>query len=417
VVLDAATGAVLSSTTTTCGCDIAISPDGRTVATGLDAPGLYALDGRELLADAVDAPRMSSAFGISATAVSDDGRRLSVTAAGAGTTVYERAGDRWRILRTSPAEVGSIQPDGSLLAMDGTTGTASILDPATGATDRSFPVPRGDVFPLYFALSQDRRFLVSGSFEGLVTVIDTNTGAEVAHLTDLQELNGGNQFPYAALVPAPRFSRDGHRLVAAAWSGAAVAWDTSTWTRLAVIEPAIADVDGATRPAFDPTGRYLAVSHGRTRMDLVDADTLQPIRQIPLGVQGLPYQATFDPTGKRLMVVLDTQQALVYDVATGTRVGAPLSADSSSGVVFADETTVASPVPGRDIVRLWHLDEDRLETDGCRAAGRNLTRTEWARLGPVGTPYHLTCPQFGEPPDDPTSSVEQPPVSIEVPAS
>jgi DNA-binding SARP family transcriptional activator/WD40 repeat protein len=417
VVLDATTGTTITSTTTTCGCDIAISPDGRTVATGLDAPGLYALDGRELLADALDAPRMSAAFGISVTATSADARLLSVTAAGAGTTVYERAGRGWRIIRTTPGLVGSIQADGRLLAIDGTTGTASILDAETGAIAQSFPGPRGDVFPLYVSLSGDGRFLATGSFEGLVTVTDTRTGAEVARLTDLQDANAGNQFPFASLVPAPQFSKDGRHLVGAAWSGAAVAWDTTTWKKEAVLEPAIADVNGSTTPAFDPSGRYLAVSRGRTSVDLFDAGTLQPVRHIPLGVQGVPFQARFDPSGDRILVVLDTQQALTYDVRTGQRVGTPLAADYSSGMIFTDAATLVTPVPGRDVLRLWHLDLDRLQDEGCRAAGRNLTRDEWQRLGPTGEAYHLTCPQFGEPPSDPTLSVEQPPARLEVPSA
>jgi hypothetical protein len=68
-------------------------------------------------------------------------------------------------------------------------------------------------------------------------------------------------------------------------------------------------------------------------------------------------------------------------------------------------------------VLIWHLDRRHLETEACRAAGRNLTRDEWARLGPARQPYRLTCPQFGEPPDDPTLAVEQPPVSLDVPTN
>jgi hypothetical protein len=64
---------------------------------------------------------------------------------------------------------------------------------------------------------------------------------------------------------------------------------------------------------------------------------------------------------------------------------------------------------------IWHLDPARLEAEACRAAGRNLTRDEWARLGPAGVGYHLTCSQFDEPPADPTLSVEQPPVTVQTP--
>jgi WD40 repeat protein len=239
----------------------------------------------------------------------------------------------------------------------------------------------------------------------------------VARLTDLQELNAGNEFPAAQWVLGSHFSPDGHWLTAASWSGAAVVWNTATWRRAAMLEPAIADVNGSVIPTFDPSGRYLAASRGRTSMVLFDATTLKPVRDLPLRVQGLPYHAAFDPSGRRLVVVLDTQQALTFDVDTGARLGASVPADYLGSVVFVDDDTLAVPATGRGQLRLWHLDARRLEAEACKMAGRNLSRAEWTRLGPAGQPYRPTCPQFGEPPDDPTLSVEQPPVSIETPAT
>jgi WD40 repeat protein len=309
---------------------------------------------------------------------------------------------------------GVLQPDGRLFRIDDPN-QASVVDLANGVTQRSFP-GFGREWPRHIALSPDARFAAYGVLEGSVTVIDTEAGEVVAVLRDIQELNAGHDMPVAVVLFGARFSNDGRWLTAASLSGSAVVWDTTTWRRAAVLQPAIADVNGAVNPVFDPTGRYLAVSRGRTSMVLFDATTLEQVREIPLGVQGLPYQATFDPTGRRLVVVLDTKQALTYDVATGDRLAAPLTADWTSTVTFVDSDTLAIPVPERDLVRLWHLDLSRIGAQACRAAGRNLTRDEWQRLGPVGEPYRLTCPQFGEPPTDPTMSVEQLPVVVDLPA-
>jgi DNA-binding SARP family transcriptional activator/WD40 repeat protein len=414
-VAEVSTGAVLVTTGTTCGCDLALSPDGRTVATGLDGPGLYALDGRELLADALDAPVLAGVNGFSMTAISADGRRLSAAAFGGGTVVYERDGDGWRALRTTSQLLGAIQPDGRLFQIDPAEGTASFIDPATGATEQTFPGPGEQDFANLVGLSPNGRLEAYGGLDGSVTVVDTNAAAVVARLLDLQELNAGNGFPTTSFVPGARFSNDGRWLVAATWSGAAVAWDTRTWRRAKILEPAIADVDGAATPAFDPTGRFLAATRGRASIDLFDATTLAPIRSIPFGVQGLPYGATFDPTGQRLVVTLDTEGMLTYDVDTARRLGAPLHGDSGAGIVFLDPATMAISLAAQGRVLIWHLDRQRLETEACRAAGRNLTRDEWTHLGPAGQPYRLTCPQFGEPPDDPTLAVEQPSVSLDIP--
>ena len=85
--------------------------------------------------------------------------------------------------------------------------------------------------------------------------------------------------------------------------------------RAAVLEPGIADVNDATKLGFDATGRYVALSHGQTNIDLFDAGTHQPMRSIGIAVQGLPYHAAFDPAGRTLAVVMDTVGVLTYDVA------------------------------------------------------------------------------------------------------
>jgi len=113
--------------------------------------------------------------------------------------------------------------------------------------------------------------------------------------------------------------------------------------------------------------------------------------------------------------VVDTAGAITYDVATGRRLGAPLVADLTTGVEFINATTLALAAPARQLLLLWHLDHGRLVAEACRAAGRNLTHDEWARLGPAGESYRLSCPQYGEPPNDPTLSVEQLPVPIDMP--
>jgi DNA-binding SARP family transcriptional activator/WD40 repeat protein len=412
---DATTGAEITSAATACGCDLTVSPDGRTAATGLDGPGLYALDGRELLADAVDAPSMADAEAYSALTSSDDHRRFAIASFGGGTTTLERDVSGWHAGETTlDTMFGTMQPDGRLVMADTDAETATIFDPASGTTSAPFPGPSGRNWAQFAGLSHDGRYETYGSFDGIVTLVDTRTG-DVTRLDDLRQLNAGNEFPGSSIVLGAHFSNDDRWLVAAAWSGAAVAWDTTTWRRAAVLEPSIADVNGVVMPTFDPTGRYLVASRGRTSIDLFDATTLAPLRSIPTGVQGLPYHAAFDPTGETLAIVIDTLGVLTFDVDTGERRWAALPGDISTTVVFLDPTTLAVAQPASKRLLVWRLDPDRLRAEACRAAGRNLTRGEWDELGPADEPYRRTCPQFGEPPADPTLSVEQPPTTIQVP--
>ena len=369
-----------------------------------------------MLADVLDVPSMASAEAYSALAASDDHRRLSVASFGGGTTTLLRDTTGWHAGATTPATMfGRMQRDGRVLMADTETETAVLLDPESGITSTAFAGPSDRNWPQFAEMSRDSRYETYGSFDGIVTVVDTRTG-DVTRLDDLRQLNAGNEFPASSIVLGARFSNDDRWLVAAAWSGAAVAWDTTTWRRAAVLEPGIADVNGVIAPTFDRTGRYVALSRGRTSIDLFDATTLEPVRSIPTGVQGLPYHAAFDPTGRTLAVVMDTAGVLTYDVETGDRRWAALPGDISTTVLFLDPTTLAVARPASKRLLVWQLDPDRLRAEACRAAGRNLTREEWDKLGPVDQLYRRTCPQFDEPPTDPTMSVEQPPATVQVPA-
>ena len=182
-----------------------------------------------------------------------------------------------------------------------------------------------------------------------------------------------------SFVPGARFSHDDRWLVAATWSGAAVAWDTTTWRRAAVLEPAFADVNGVVNARVRSDRSLPRRQPRRARASTCSTPPrCAPVRSIPIGVQGLPYHATFDRTGRRLLVVLDTDGVLTYDVETGRRLGAALPGDVGADVAFLDADTLAIPIAARGQILVWHLDADRLETEACRAAGRNLTREEWA---------------------------------------
>ena len=410
-IVDARTGEQRSTVATTCGCDFAVSSDGSTIASGLDAPGLYSLQDKTLLADVIAAPAAAPPGGLVSVARSDDGSLLGVGWNLGGVQVLEHTASGWQIVhQTGPQDWGGLLPDGSLLRF--TFEEGSIVDPRTDEVRGKFP----GVGPVAsFGASADGRFVALGLPDGSVVVMDTVDNSEIARLTDLQDVNAANDFPFTDVVWGVRFSPDGRRLVASTWSGASGAWNVDTWSGFTLLTPGVIDVNGASPPAFDPTGRLLAVSYGRVGMRLFDAATLEPAGDIPFGTQGLPMQATFDPTGDRLAVTFDTATVVVYDIETGATVGAPLPAAPLASTTYLDKDTLVLTAKDSPAVLVWHLDPATLQAQACRAAGRNLTRAEWDQLGPRDEPYHLTCPQFGEPPTDPTRSVDIPTSTQKVP--
>ena len=47
-----------------------------------------------------------------------------------------------------------------------------------------------------------------------------------------------------------------------------------------------------------------------------------------------------------------------------------------------------------DHLLIWNLDTSTWYDIACRAAGRNMTRNEWAQFGPSDTDYRATCSRY-----------------------
>ena len=404
-VVDVETGVEQSRVATTCGCDFAVSGDGTTLATGLDSLGLYALDERGLLRETV-APPPSAPDGAAVDVTVDaDASLFGIGWDQGGVRLYRPSEGGLDPLPTGHDEAGrgGVLGDGSMVVLSNDTGT--VFDPATGAVVSTFD-PGGPVTS--FSSSVDGTLLSLGRVDGSVRVVEARTGDTVVDLDDLARLDADNGFPFATVVGGSAFSPDGRLLVASTWSGASGAWDVGDWETFRPLTPSVLDVNGAAPPRFDPSGAVLAVSHGRAGMRLFDGATLSELREVPFGTQGLPTQAAFDPTGTRLAVAFDTGTAVVYDVTDGSTIGAPLPASPLTGLAFVDADTLIVGSTTSPALHVWHLDPTTLTRAACLAVGRNLTRDEWARFGPRDTAYRLTCPEFGEPPDDPTGSVDLP---------
>ncbi len=402
-VFDAATGNKQFEVITTCGCDLDVSSDGRTAVTGLDAPALYSLDGRQLLAEPIVATP-ESATGIDRLTVSPTHETIAVSQAFGGAIVYRRDGDSWTAVREFAAPASAIVVDDSqLLVTRGDVPVADVVDTVSGEVRWSVELDPNATF--WVDVDSNRRWIAFQRFDGAVVVRDYRTGEVVAELSELVDLIEGNDMPFIDWSMGPSFSPDGSRLAASTWSGAAVGWRTDTWeaTRLRY---AGAYVNGASRPVFDPTGRYVAASAGRRAMSLFDATTFEPVKDLPLPVQGLPMSASFNADGSRLAVTLDTAFTVVLDVETGRQIGAPLRTNYLGALQFLSDGRLAASDSATDNVLVWNTDPDTMQNRLCAAAGRNLTRDEWSSFGPSGEPYRLTCPQFAEPPGDPTLSLD-----------
>ena len=70
---------------------------------------------------------------------------------------------------------------------------------------------------------------------------------------------------------------------------------------------------------------------------------------------------------------------LLWDVASGRRLGDPLPAPDNTAIGFdaTGRTLVTGGADGEVVV--WEVDPDRWVEIACELAGRTLTRDEWSR--------------------------------------
>lgn len=144
-------------------------------------------------------------------------------------------------------------PDGSKLASGSQDKSVRIWDIESGKLLKTLSGHKGMILDLGF--SPDGAYLVSGAIDGTARVWNVEDGSsQVLDMSDLM-LNQPRAYNYVYLD----FSPDGSLLVTSLTrsdnkdEGTLVAWDTTTWQRIAII-------GNGAQPVFSPDGKYLATS-------------------------------------------------------------------------------------------------------------------------------------------------------------
>ncbi len=242
-------------------------------------------------------------------AVSPDGRTLAISLlagdADSPVGLFDLgSGRRAHLLEGHRGSVNALafSGDGRLLASSAADGTALVWEAATGRELGRFPAPLGESLRQKVALSPDGRTLaVSGHPDFTVRLFDVPGGKELRRLRGLDE-------PALSLAFAP----DGRKL-AAGGNCVIRLWDVATG------RPDSADRPGHERAvhavAYSADGRTLVSGSEDGTARLWEARTGRQLRVWP-GLGGRVYAVDLSPDGRSLAVAVGGR-ALVLDAASG----------------------------------------------------------------------------------------------------
>jgi WD40 repeat protein/DNA-binding SARP family transcriptional activator len=339
------------------------SPDGRTLYTASN-------DGSVIAWDVEGARRLGQPFrytslsgGLSTrSAVSPDGSLFALSPAPDRLTLW-RSGSLTPlgpVLRGPVGDVAGLafSRDGRIVAAAGSR-HAVLWDTATKKTVRVLPV--GDHGAAAVAFSPDGRTLAIGRSDGIDALYDVRTGRQKGKLVG------------AGSTVDIDFSPDGKLLASASLTGTATLWDVARRSRVADLPGAVA----AFAVRFSPSGKLVAVGDSSGAVVLWDVPSGRRVTEPLVGHGGGVTSLDLDAHG-RLVTSSDDGRLRLWDVATRKLIGAPLPGSNTGGSVhfFPDGKHILGVFQSGSGV-VWNVDPAAWETQACRIAHRNLTRSEW----------------------------------------
>ena len=323
---------------------IAVSPDGRTLATThADGTRLWATARRGSSGQLL----RGQAGGVNGVAFSSDGRTLAT--AGDDETVQLWDAARLRSLgRPLLGHIGAVHavafsPNGDILASAGADNTVRLWDTAAG---RPLGPPllghTGTVRDVAF--SPDGRALASASTDLTVRLWD------VAARRPLGEPLGGHDEPVTSLA----FSPNGRTLATAGADGTVRLWDALARKRLG--EPLRGHAASVTAVSFSPGGRTLASASedGTVRLWTRTGERLGDALRAH---KGSVTSLAFAPSGLVLFTGGNHGTVRRWDVGSGKLLGQALRGhdDSVTRVAFSPDGRTLASAGVDEIVQLWDL--------------------------------------------------------------
>jgi WD40 repeat protein/energy-coupling factor transporter ATP-binding protein EcfA2 len=302
---------------------LAISPDGKTLASGTTA-------GQAALWDTATGKKLHELVGhtytVESIVFSPDGKHIATAADDQSVRIWDAAsGEQINIIEGFPDIVWAIRfsPDGKY-ALTAEDGGLKLWDWATGESIRVY---NEDKSFYTAAFSPDGKTILGGAYNGYY-VYDTETGNLLSH----QDVDGKHSY-YAA--------------------------------------------------AISPDGRYATL--GGEKLTLFEYPSMKTIASLE-GHTGAMLSATFSPDSKLLLSSSEDGTARIWDVATAKtiRIFSGLQALANSAAFSIDGKRLY--LAGSDnAIWMWDVGYQELVTYACKFVGRDMTAPERQRYNIADT--------------------------------
>ncbi len=390
--------------------DLAVSPDGDSLyASSFDTTVTeWDLSGARGLANTFQAARSDANLAAWNVAMSPDGRTVAVGDSHGVVHLWDTTTDREiRAFKAVPAVVTSVSfgPDGKTLLVSGITQqgfSGHELGQAFLRVWSIVPTPRLErslvgmnTLANWAAISPDGSTAVAIGFAdqadakkglGQVAEWSMTTGAPLAPPMDL------GHGPANDVVFAPH--------------GTEVATVSGGW--VSIVDPArrttlrqfkVSDAAYTWAVAFSPDGAKIATGDFAGFLRLWDPHTGKPLSPAvtasQLGILGISW----NPSGTRILTVGGDATARLYDASTLQQIGPAMPITQGLGIGSLSNDWGTFSADGSELVltdasgRVWIYPATLTawKARACAVANSQLSRADWARFLP-GRPYRDVCP-------------------------
>jgi WD40 repeat protein len=370
---------------------LAYRPDGRGLAIGTFSAASVIVDLRE-------APRLGQTVargdGFGDAAFNPDGTVLATPANKGQVLLWDARRREAAGLLASGGEGAlddvAFSPDGRTIAASGVEGQAVLWDVGTRRL-RGGPLTAGGQYGVSaVAFGADSRTLITGYADGRVQAWDATTGQPLG--APVTTPPPPASFCELCGVTTVAVAPDGRTIATAGVDARITLWDLGP---LRVRQQLTGHTGPVTALAFDAASRLLASGSEDHTIALWDVASRTRVGA-PLTLPSSQVAAVaLSPDGSTVAAQGHNNAVVLWDVSRRTPLGTPLQQDGSGALAFTpDGTTLVSAaccfkVP--DALIFWDLAPASWAALACERAGRNLSQEEWDAFVGGSWPYRRTC--------------------------